>query len=323
MSSLTPANIIWRTSKTANGGKMSTVVSVSGVMGNEFEKVQNSDRVAGATFYSKRHIHLSTGVGNPVFANGIIYMTGAGSADDRYMIALGTNTDTAGELALDKRWYSVGLLTGDVSAGGQNVSIVTRSGSDNAFREGDKVRLTNADNTFEYNTISTEPTYSGDLCSFVLANPVSRDFLEGAKVASCIELETITASVTDFSVSSTAGSYNLEANPILLTGDATVAEYWTGAFNGTTSFLLTGDTLGGIGSGNISSALQPNNAAYSRPYFKLASAGWSGSFQSGDSFSFRTSPAAIPLWLKRVVPANAGSAATSDCYVMIEGEGTV
>ena len=72
-------------------------------------------------------------------------------------------------------------------------------------------------------------------------------------------------------------------------------------------FAVAGDTLGSVGSGNIASNFAPTNPDFGAPYFTLPSAIWGGAWASGETFTFQTHPAALPLWLKRVVPAGAAS----------------
>ena len=80
-----------------------------------------------------------------------------------------------------------------------------------------------------------------------------------------------------------------------------------------------GDMVGALGTGNLSADLEPVNSDFSRPYFTLRSAGFSGSFVAGDSIIFQTHPTAMPLWLKEIVPKGA-SAGNEETIIAIAGE---
>jgi hypothetical protein len=100
----------------------------------------------------------------------------------------------------------------------------------------------------------------------------------------------------------------------------TVEQSWTLTFTSATAFNITGDTLGSVGSGNVGSTTSPNNGQFSKPYFTLPPAVFSGTFASGDTVTFTTSPAAVPIWFRRNVPANTPSLSGNRFVVGCDGE---
>ncbi|MBF0141806.1 MAG: hypothetical protein HQL74_16220 [Magnetococcales bacterium] len=82
---------------------------------------------------------------------------------------------------------------------------------------------------------------------------------------------------------------------------------WSITFTNATAFTCFGDTVGSVGGGTITADFSPANAAYSKPFFTLSSSSWGGSWAAGDVLTFRTHPAAVPIWEVRVIPANSGS----------------
>ena len=83
--------------------------------------------------------------------------------------------------------------------------------------------------------------------------------------------------------------------------------------------LIADDTVGAPGTGNTATELEPINPDFSRPYFTLRPADFSGTFVAGDNIIFQTHPAAMPLWLKEILPAGA-SAGHEEAIIAIAGE---
>jgi len=128
-------------------------------------------------------------------------------------------------------------------------------------------------------------------------------------------------SVTTPVVTSTAGTLDTTTYPIILDNIGTVYEAWTITFSDATNYTLTGDTLTGtIASGTTSGDLSPTNSDVSKPYFTLEYEAFGGTFANGDTITFTTSPAAIPIGQKRVVPAGSASLANNKVTQVLVGE---
>jgi hypothetical protein len=57
----------------------------------------------------------------------------------------------------------------------------------------------------------------------------------------------------------------------------------------------------------------------SAPYFTLNTLGWGGTWTSGNTVSFKTHPAAVPIWLRRTVPASAASLSLNTFKIRFDG----
>ena len=67
----------------------------------------------------------------------------------------------------------------------------------------------------------------------------------------------------------------------------------------------------GVATGATGTDFSPMNPLFSVPYFTLPAAGWSGTWQTGDTLSWSTAPADMPVWLSRTVPAGTSPASSS------------
>ena len=92
-------------------------------------------------------------------------------------------------------------------------------------------------------------------------------------------------------------------------------------FTSSTAFTILGDTLGSLGSGNISGVnCAPNNPSVGAPYWTINASGFGGTFQAGDTITFTVTPSAKGIWLKRVIPVNTPSMAGNRFVLVVEGE---
>ena len=64
----------------------------------------------------------------------------------------------------------------------------------------------------------------------------------------------------------------------------------------------------------------PLNPATGTPYFTIKAIAWAGTFQTNDTVTFVTQPAAIPIWYRRQVPAATFSLANDFTSLAIHGE---
>jgi len=132
-----------------------------------------------------------------------------------------------------------------------------------------------------------------------VANPYSSGTTYGC---GCVYEDEVVCVLSDFSLTSSQGSFNLAENPFGLFNKGTVQESWTLTFTSASNFQVSGGFYGSVGTGSINSDFEPVNPDTGEPYFKIPSAGWGGTFAEGESAQFTTSPSAIPLLLEEEVP---------------------
>ena len=330
--------LISDTTASQNGGRLSTVESVSNVKGNVFPDVPQSERVAGSTKMRKMFIKIET---DPAIemVNARVFLDAPSPGDDFVLLQYtGSQTDTQDQISGSLRHYGMGTLKNSVAQNATQIVVTLENGAMagttlQPFKPNDILWISNQSDinsagNSEYLTVGPnagDVSYSGSDCTINLVAGVTFAWTVGAtpiKVASSFGITSINTSYAGFTVNSSGGSYNV-TNNLELNGYGSVAQNWTLTVtdNATGAFRLDGDTLGAnVATGTMGSDFMPNNPAFSKPYFKLKSTGWSGSWANNDTITFSTTPAAVPYWEKRVVPAGAASIANTGSRVAISGE---
>jgi hypothetical protein len=95
------------------------------------------------------------------------------------------------------------------------------------------------------------------------------------------------------------GQYNDVVAPILTTNRGAIRERWRVEFTSVTAFRVIGETVGQVGTGEITLDCAPINPATGAPYFTLQAAGWSAGWNVGNQVRFNTEAAARPIWFNR------------------------
>jgi hypothetical protein len=158
-------------------------------------------------------------------------------------------------------------------------------------------------------------TYTGNVATVSLAEQVAGAYLtENTFGAGCVYAEEIGAAVQDFTVSSSAGAYDDAGYPLTLYNDGVVYDEFEITFTSASNFTCSGLYSGDCGSGAVTADFAPENPDTGQPYFLLAKDGFGGTWQAGDTITFTTLPAALPLWLRETVPA--GAAADDNLLVL-------
>lgn len=293
----------------SNGGKMSSVLLGSGVKNAWFPDVPESERAAGSTKYRKA-FWKAANAANIAAVNPRFFVETRTPGADALLFFPGTQTDTEADLTGTERLYGAGVLNAAVTAGATSIQVLVEDAAFNIFRAGDEIRLSSktsvddSTNPEEFLIIDTGGvSYAGNVATLQLTTAVANSYStpSAAKVASCYKPATLRATADNFAKSSTNGTYNLTYAPI---GYAIggIEETWTLTFTSATAFTITGASVGSVGSSTTSSTVQPNNAAFSSPYFQIPAGFFTGTWATGDTFTFQTHPAARALWVKRVVP---------------------
>ena len=136
--------------------------------------------------------------------------------------------------------------------------------------------------------------------------------------AGCIQAGDIEPYFSHWSESNShGGTYDETSYPPELDNLGSDTETWTITFTGVGTFTCSGALAGTVGSGTTGADFSPGNPDTGEPYFTLRSAGWAGTWSNSgtaDVITFKTRPAAAPVWFKQVVPA--GTAADADNTVV-------
>ena len=329
-----PANI---SDTPSNGGRMTSNVIPDAVLGNLFPPAGSAELTAGSqrfrkAYYKNENIEIPpiappTGIALQ-FAR--IFVERFTPGEDEYMIFEGTQLDTENDLTGSEPLYGCGQLNADVTGGATSVDVAVHDWSAfPIFRNGDLIRLSNkadidATGLTEFVRIHpvTAITESLDVVTLPLETALVNSFLAvNTRVLSVIESGDVIADFDTFIVTSGAtGTYDEIGNPVEHDNVATIQQAWTLDFTSATNYDLTGDIVGAVASGNVSSDFGPTNSDFGRPYFTLRSAGFGGTFQAGDTITFNTSPASRGIWALRDIPAGSSSFSGNDATTQFEGE---
>jgi hypothetical protein len=318
----------------ANGGRMSGVEAISGALANVFPAVGSDERTAGSTKYRKLFAKVAND-DDIALQYAMIFIDKNTPGDDRIYFTPGTQVDTQGDLTGSEKRYSAGTLADNVSPGAASISVLWEL-PDTIPEDGDLLRITDradvaSPGNEEFVRIAGGPTGSSGEYTITLATALQNGYSAAdTRVAQVLEpldpnepgsaelQNQVKPIVTDLDVTSTAGT----VDPQYLHADSvgSIEQLFTLTWTGATAFDIAGDTVGAVGSGNVSGGAAPNNAALGKPYFNLEAAALGGTWQSGDVIVFATHPAAVPLWLVRVVPAGSEVAGANQAVLAIKGE---
>ena len=310
-----------------NGGELSYLQVVNAVSSNVFPTISQARRTAGGTDWRKLFVKNKEATGLALY-NTYLYIENPTPAGDMVFLAAGTLTDKQGDLS-SPRLYGCGWLNVAAAAGDASIQVLVEDGSVHIFAQNDVIRISDKtsvddlNNNEEYLTVSSV-SYNGDVATIGFTPVLSNNYSatnQATRVASLLNAGTIQASISTPVVTSTGGSYDHNNHPITADNKGSIRQNITVTWTSSTAFTITGDTLGSLGSGNISGInCAPNNPNASAPYFSINSSGFSGIFQAGDSMTFTVTPSAKAFWLKRIIPAQTASQAGNRFVVVAEGE---
>ena len=317
-----------------NGGRMTAVEIASGVIGNLFPDAGEAERAAGSTrfrkaFYKNTNVEVPGGGVDSglTLSNTLVFVEKFTQGDDAIYIHTGTQVDTENDLTGSEDLFGSGDLTTTVSGGATSIDVTVEDGAVIQFRNGELIRISDkADiddsGVTEYALINGIPSILGDVVTISLSSGLVNGFVApGTRVASTIQSGDLTAEFDSFVVTSgLSGTYDEITFPPEMDNIASIEQNWTLTFSDLTNFTASGDTVGSVGSGTVGGDFAPTNSDFGRPFFTLRSAGFGGTFQSGDTITFHTIPSSVPIWHKRIIPAGAASLAGNQAVTVIRGE---
>lgn len=319
-----------------NGGRMSIASVTSGVKNNVWPDVPQAERTAGSVKYRKLFIKIAND-DDLALIDPKVFIETYTPGDDTVVMMTGTQTDTQWAADDYTRFYGAGDLDADVSSGVSTIDVNVEPGNasagDNIFQNGDTIRISSQDGvtnpvgTTEFLLLdaTTGVSWNGDKATLTFDSGVTlaNSYVAAdTRVGSVVIPSTVGVTFDTWAESSGSGTYDETTYPPVLDAISSVEQDWTLTFSDATNFTCSGDTIGSSGSGSIGGGdFAPNNADFAAPYFTLTdSGGWGGTWANGDTVSFTTHPASVPIWLKRTVPAGADSLSGNKVVPAISGE---
>lgn len=314
---------------TANGGVMSTNSITSGALQNVFPNALSAERTSGSTKYRKIYLKVAND-DDLTLQDAKFWLDNITAANDWCVFWGGTQTDTQASITGSERKYGCATLKTTVTASATVIiAIVEDTSITGIFQNGDMLRITDkaspssVTGNEEFVTISGVPSVSGDEVTITLAAPGLVNGYTGGtatRIMSVLQAGDIACSTTGWVETSSAGTFDETAYPVVCDNIGTIRQTWTLTFLDATSFTVVGDTVGSLPSGVRSSDYSPNNASFAKPYFTIDMEGWGGTWAAGETIVFTTNPAAYPIWEKRVIPPAAGSLSNNVIPLAVTGE---
>ncbi len=313
---------------TLNGGRMTANQAISGVVNNIWPNVLKAERTAGSTKYRKL-FSKNANDADLTLLSPQVWLDVVTAADDWITFLAGTQRNTQADLLGTERLYGCATLNTDITAGGSAIIVdVEDTSIVGIFADGDTIRLTDmatpdaTTGNEEFLTITGAPVVSGTTITITVVEAIANSYTVagGTRVMSVYSPADVACSVDNWVLTSSAGLYDNASYPPITDNIGTIEQTWTLTFADATTFSVSGDIVGAVGSGTITADFIPSNPDFTKPYFTLEYAGFSGTWAGGDTIVWQTHPASIPIWEKRVVPALAASLSGNNTTLVISGE---
>lgn len=305
----------------SNGGRMGTAAIVHNVKNNLLPDITQTQRVAGLTRYRKLFA-LVLNVDDLSLQNGYAHLSRVSQGDDFFTLFAGTQRDTQAGIATP-RMYAIAPLSSNPAAGGAVFTLTLEDASlASCFVDGDSIWIGDDENGEYFHNVDFETSGTSVTVTLNTGNSLATGYAAGD--ARCATLLPVTgdvaAGVSDWSETSATGTYDESAHPVEVNNIGCSEDDWLLTFTTSTAFTVSGTYAGELAAGDVSVDYAPANAAEGGVYFTMRAAGWGGTWQPGDTVSFSTHPASLPLWLRETVPAGAAAISASVPEVTITGE---
>ena len=300
-----------------NGGYENCATEIiSGILFNLFPRVMPEEAQSGFTRYRKFFVHV---VGQTTsITDFVIYRRSTGG--DYFRVCVGTPGQTQGGLlSSSPKWYGTGVLADPAPAGSTQITVVF-DGECPDLEVGDKLLLTEkshpADSGDEEFAVIDSVSISGVTATITLTNGLTSSYDAGSSVCHVLELGAIEPSWSDWTENSTSGTYDESNYPPEVYTWGTIEEEWTIEFTSATGFSCSGARVGSVGTGTIGEDFSPVNPV-GGTYFTIKASGWGGTWNAGDTVTFKTHPSSKPLWMKEVVPPNCPPTSVNSVWIAI------
>ncbi|MBK1699732.1 hypothetical protein [Thiococcus pfennigii] len=310
-----------------NGGRLLDSVIPSGVPGALMPAVSAAERAAGCEHWRKLFFVARNADEAPV-ANVYLGIEAGTPGESYYLLYAGTQEDTEDEVS--GRPYGYGQLAAPVLAAAETI-VVTAESTDYAgmaakpFQVGDRIRIDGRANvlaTGDWETAEIASiAYDGAEMTIGLAAGLAHGYAAGAHVCALLAVDDLESAVSE-PVATGGVTFDHASHPITAPQIGGLYEEWTITVTSAASgaLAIAGDTLGPIETGALGADLAPANPR-GGTYFHLPADGWGGDPEDGDTLVFTTTPAAAPVWYRRIVPAGAAAIAADPLSVCLLGDG--
>lgn len=294
----------------ANGGRASFTQVTSNVLGNMFSNVTQAQRTAGATKYRKFFFHNKNSL-NETAATSRVWISARSLGGDYFRLKAGTDTDTQAEADDYTSWLGTGYLSSSLATDATTITAIFDT--NNGVYNSSIVRLSDNSGGEEFLTVKSSGgvTWNGNTATIVTTTGARSTYPSGQNItiSGVVALGDIVAATSDWAETSASGTYDETTYPVAVNNIGTVTDTWTLTFTAATTFTVSGTNVGSVGSGSTGSNFSPinANAGTGDYYFQILSAGWGGTFVTGDTITFTTTHSSAGFWVKEVVPTGCAS----------------
>ncbi len=313
-----------------NGGRMAYTQAVSGVKNNVFPDTTNAQRLSGFTVWRKVFMHINSNT-TTALNNLKVFLSRPTVSDDYWLLQPATATGTEATDKNEALLYGVGNLASNVSAGATSITVTCEHADYDTlepFRVGMLVRISNIPveggaGTEEFVPLSGVSITGAAATLTFTGYPLANAYLAADTIVSgVLEVAAVAGAFNTPVVTSAAGTLaHGTAGNITVPSKGAISESWTLTFSNATTFSVSGAVTGALsGTGTVGADYSANNASTSTPYFSILSAAWGGTFAAGNTVTFNTTSAAVPLLIRRRIPAGAASQAGNSGLIAWAGE---
>lgn len=300
----------------ANGGRPADTTMPLSTKNNAFPDVNSAQRTAGERRWRK--IFLANLNNQNLAGEAVMVVQDNPTAFGDYAYFTPADWDEhESDLTGNEPMYGTANLALDAAAGASLIDLALEDAALAAMLAAGREILVTSRSAFE-NTSSTvgveelhtitSVAVSGTTATVGLAEPLAHDFAvsAGARASVVYRPPDQRPQVTD---------WNLPwACPVQLGNRGTIRQRWTLTYINTSTFELSGDTVGNLGEFSILQPCAPTNPAAwaaGAPYLTIPANGMP-SGTAGESITFTTSPAMTPIWVNNTIPAGTAEYGPTD-----------
>jgi hypothetical protein len=303
-----------RSALPTNGGLLSTTEIISKALNNVWPHVLRAERDSGSNL--KRKIGLKVHQdGNGTLASTLFCIDGPTLGDDWLIMYAATATDTEADIGTPARIYCAGGLVNAITAGDSTVTFAVKDASETAgiadgdeFRLSDKLTPESLTGNVEYHVVSGAPVVSGLQITVTTAAPIANSYAAyadgtGGKVGAIYDAgPTAAGSGTPVITSAGDGSYDFATYPVTFNNQGADEHTLTLTFTDASNFTAASNRFGPLGAGSKGADFSPLHPFWAKPLLTLAAAGWTGTYQAGDTVVIPLHACAAYVWEERIVP---------------------
>lgn len=320
-----------RSNLPTNGGRLSTIEIISGVVNNVWPHVLRVQRENGDELLRKLALKIHQD-GDGKLATTEFCIDGPTLGDDRIFMFGGTATDTQADITGSERRFCSGGLVSPITAGDHTVVFAVKHVDDLAgiqigddFRLSDKLTPASTTGNVEYHTVEGK-SVSGLNITITTTLPIGNSYAaysagSGGKVGVIYKAGETKAYNNTITKSSAAGTFDADTFPLLWNNMGADEHQIVHTFTDDTHFTAVSSRFGSLGSGIRSSNFSPLHPTWNKALYTLPAGFWGGTWANGNTLTIPMHAAAAYVWEQRVVPIGCAPMSANKVILCNRSEG--